>query len=315
MRGLAWDAAAPHSVTLREDLPVPKPRRGQSLIRVTHSTVNAHEFEAAADPFLRAGSWIRGARGPVRTGLEFSGLVTNDGPDFSEGDRVMGYVNMISGARPHADYVAIDDGLIAPVPTSATMAEASAIPMGGLTALDAVTKASPGGAGDLLVFGATGGVGLMAIQIARLLGATPVAVASKTHACELRRLGAADVIDYRETPVESMSGSFDGVLDFSNTKRLEDVRHLLADGARFIPADPLRRVLDIVRSRHARAVLVYKGDRSRLNQLAMWMDAGSLTAIVDAEYPLSQWSRAIQRAHTHGRIGRTVLSMHDDAPS
>ncbi|MEM9610102.1 MAG: NADP-dependent oxidoreductase [Actinomycetota bacterium] len=308
MSGLAWTGGEP-PVTLRHDLVVPEPKRGQSLVRVTHTTVNGHEFDLATSPLLRVASYVSGVRGPVRTGLEFAGIVERSGPRFGEGDRVMGYVNMVSGWRPHAEYVAIDDDHLGPVPASTTLAESSTIPMGGLTALDAVRK-STGERPDseVLVLGATGGVGLMAIQIARLHGATPVAVAAIEHHERLRSLGAAAVVDRSVTPLEAWSRTFDAVLDFSSTKGLADVRHLLRDGGVFVPADPIGRIADVLRSRRTRAVLVSKGDTQGLRQLAAWVEGGQLQTVVDSEFPLADWRGAVERAQTRGRIGRTVLS-------
>ncbi|MEO0600594.1 MAG: hypothetical protein AAF211_04105, partial [Myxococcota bacterium] len=107
MRGLVLDPEAPHALRLRHDLPVPEPGPGEIRVRVTHSTVNGHEVELARNPLVRGLGWLRGARGEVRTGLEFSGVVDVGGELFDEGETVMGYAEVTAGPRPHADYVVI----------------------------------------------------------------------------------------------------------------------------------------------------------------------------------------------------------------
>ena len=116
MRGLALDRGAPLGVRLRQDLERPVPKAGEVLVRVSHSTVNGHEFEMAASSLVRAMSWLSRAPGRVRTGLEFAGIVESDGATFRRGDAVMGYVEIIAGWRPHADFVAIPEDYLAPVP-------------------------------------------------------------------------------------------------------------------------------------------------------------------------------------------------------
>lgn len=315
MRGLMFDAGVESRVRLREDLSVPSVKEGELLVRVTHSTINGYEFDMASDPLLRVMRWWAGAPGQVRTGLEFAGVVKSDGVTFKEGDRVMGYVDMIAGWRPHADYVSIPEAYVSRAPRGVSLAEASTLPMSTLTALASLRDVAGVQADhEVLILGASGGVGVMAVQIARILGAKVTAVASSRHREALERYGAQDVIDYRETSIEALRGSFDAILDFSITTRLKQVRHLLSPGGIFVPADPIRNLTDVMFSSRAGYLMVDKGDSERLSEIATWVEEGKLEAVVSEMFTLDDWQRAVSRSHERGRMGRTVLQF-EDAPS
>ena len=314
MHGLVPDASSPLAVRLVPDLSLPDVRAGEILVRVTHTTVNGHEFHLAQKPLVRAMAFLSRARGVVRTGLEFAGVVVSDGARFRSGDRVMGYAEVVAGVKPHAEYVAIPEAFVAAVPESISMAAASTLPMSGMTALGAVRDVAKVERGQsVLVIGATGGVGVLAVQLAHLYGAEVTAVASTAHHDRLRELGAQHVVDYRETPIAKMQGSFDAILEFSDTLELGKVSHLLGDAGVFVPADPMRNLLDILLWKQARYLLVDRGDTAWLEELAAWVDDGKLVPVLDQVFAFDAWKDAVARGQTRGRIGRTVLSFEDAA--
>jgi len=256
--------------------------------------------------------FLSGVRGAVKTGLAFSGVVASEGRTFREGEEVMGWVHLYAGERPHADDGALPEPYLQRVPAKATMEEAATLPMSGLTALRAlrdVVRVQEGQA--VAVFGASGGVGVLTVQIAQALGARVTAVASAARHARLAELGADATVDYRQTPPDALTGSFHGVLDFSNTLRLRDVRHLLHPKGLFVPADPMANALDILLSRQAGYLMVDRGHSEDLAQLAAWVDDGRLTPVVDRVYALDTWREAVGRSHERGRMRRTVLSFAD----
>ena len=308
MRGLALDPHTDKLVRLRDDLALPSTKPGEILVRVTHATVNGHEFELANSRFGRFLAWISRAPGEVRTGLEFAGIVDSEGDSFRKGDAVMGYVDMLAGWHPHADYVAIPEAYVASVPRGMPLAQAAALPMSALTALVALRDVACIQPGQrVLVLGASGGVGVMAVQIARIFGAEVTAIASAPHHERLASLGAQRTIDYSETPIAQISGRFDAILEFSNTLALSQVEHLLTPTGVFVPADPIKNLGDVLWSRHAKWLMVDKGDGPRLREIAAWVEEGRLEAVISETFELEQWERAVARSHERGRIGRTVL--------
>jgi NADPH:quinone reductase-like Zn-dependent oxidoreductase len=309
MRGLVFDPRLELDVELREGLARPVPRAGEVLVRVTHTTVNGHEFELADNATVRAMGWLRGAPGEVRTGLEFAGVVESQGGVFGVGQRVIGYVDVISGWKPHAEYVAISEAFLARAPETVSLAEASTLPMGAQTALVAIREVAGLRAGQrLLLLGASGGLGVNGLQIAHLMGVHVTAMASGRHRERLRELGADVVLDYRETTLASITDTYDAVLDFSSTAWLRDVRHLLGDRGVFVPADPMRNLFEILTSRRARWLLVDRGDTGLLSEISEWVDDGKLTPIVSETFGVDDWREAVARSHVRGRLGRTVLA-------
>lgn len=308
MHGLVLDTHAETGVCLRGGLPLPAPKAGEILVRVDAASVTGHEFALARNPLVRLTRALRCAPGQVTTGLEFAGIVERDGQRFAAGDRVFGYVDMIAGGKPHAQYVAIPEDYVARAPQGVPLEQAAALPMSAQTALVALREVAAIGPGHrVLILGASGGVGVMAIQIARILGAEVTAVASAKHHVRLRQLGASRTVDYRASSLEDMEGAFEAVLDFSSTAYVSDVRHLLADAGVFVPADPMRNLVDIVRSRRAKWLMVGRGDGRLLQEIASWVEQGRLSPMLDEVFELEDWARAVARGHERGRLGRTIL--------
>lgn len=306
MRGIVLDHGSP---TLRDDLPVPTAKGGEVRIRVTHSTVNGHEFDLAQGWLTRLMGWLRRAPGRVRTGLEFAGIVDSEGDRFKTGDVVIGYVDMINGWKTHADLIAIPETHLAHVDTIVAPAEAAALPMSGQTALVALREVAGVRTGDrVLIVGAAGGVGVMAVQIASLLGAATTAVAAEKHHALLLDLGAEAVVDQHGTPFQRLGGQFDAIFDLSATLRFRDVSHLLKAEGVFVPADPIKNMADIIVHRQTRWLLVDRGDGSLLSELAGWAAEGRIRAVLDSEFDATQWRAAVERSHQRGKTGRVVLA-------
>ncbi|MEM9455769.1 MAG: NAD(P)-dependent alcohol dehydrogenase [Myxococcota bacterium] len=313
MKGITLAHGVP---ALADDLPKPRLGRGEVLVRVSHSAVNAHEFELASKPLIRASRWLAGYRGKVRTGLEFSGWVESAGAHWEPGTRVMGYIDITRGHNSHAQWLTIPRTQLAQIPPSVSLHEAAAIPMGAQTALVALRTVARAKRGDaVLVFGASGGVGLYAIQLARHWGVEVTAVARSEHHEGLLTLGASKVVDYREVGPAQMTGRYDAILELSDTLRLSDVRHLLADGGAFIPADPLAHWPEIVAYRAARWLLVDRGDSVLLEEIASLTSRGVVRPVVAAQFPLEQWRQAIEQSRSRSVLGRVLLNFAEDLPA
>lgn len=307
MKGIVFHNKQPK---LRDDLPIPSPKTGEVLVRVSHSTVNGHEIEVASSAGLRLLGKLMGARGEVRTGLEFAGTVKSEGARFTVGDRVIGYVDMTRGWKPHAEFVAINEGYIAHRPEELSPQMASAIPMSGQTALVALRDIGEiQGEDRVLVLGAAGGVGVMAVQIASTLGAHVTAVAQQKHHPLLLELGADITVDSRELNLSDLSGEYKLVLDLTTTYRFRHVRHLLGDRGCFVPANPLSSLWDILFRRQARYLWVDRGDTAKLDTLAAWAVSDKLDPVIDQVYPLHEADAAFSRGMARGKAGRVVLAL------
>lgn len=198
---------------LREaEVPAPEPGLGEVLVRVHAAGTNPVDCKTRAG---RGSSALFGA-GPRILGWDVAGTVERLGPGvtrFEVGDRVFGLPRFPHPARAYAEYLTAPPRHLALTPASMDDVHAAALPMCGLTAWQALYDTAGLRAGQrVLIHGAGGGVGHLAVQLARLCGAEVVATASGRKHEALRELGATELIDYRTADFED-AGTFDVVLD------------------------------------------------------------------------------------------------------
>ncbi len=310
MKGIVLNGKEP---VLKQDLPIPPIANGEVKVRVIYSTVNGHEIELASSKSARLLGKIMGARGEVQTGLEFTGVVETKGQTFSVGDKVFGYIDMTKGWKPHAEYISIPEQYLAHLPDALSESSTAALPMSAMTALTALRDIAKVQTGDsVLIFGASGGVGITAIQIAKILGATVTAVASAKHHELLTELGADKCIDYRTTNVSDMTGQYSAILEMTTQYRLKQIKHLLKDNGIFMPANPFNNLLDFLfNGRLTKWLFVDKGNTEQLNQIAAWAKLGLIKPVIDQEFELTHYKDAFKRALERGKAGRVLLKMAD----
>lgn len=224
----------PDVIELRE-VPVPTPGKGQVLVRVESTSVNTGDTRMRSGKFPRGfgalGKLAMGIRGPRKKiqGVVFAGTVveslTSEQGAYSTGTRVAGMKGFHLGS--HAQYLAVDESRIAPIPDSVSTEQAAAALFGGSTALcflrdkadlgsnpqtatQANSQSNPSSTPKrILVNGASGSVGSAAVQLAKHFGAEVTAVCSAANADLVRRLGATYVIDYNKTPVAQLRTNTD----------------------------------------------------------------------------------------------------------
>ena len=188
----------------------PVPASGELLIEVHAAGVNL------VDTLFREGYLNTGPL-PLTLGSDFAGVVADPGDvqGFTKGQEVYGY--KLLGNGTYAEHAAMDAALVAPMPRSLSFIEAAAIPCAGLVAYDAIVNTLALQPGEtILIGGAAGGVGHLAVQIAKAQGATVIATASAANREFVRSLGADHVIDYaRDVPAavfELFPGGVDAAL-------------------------------------------------------------------------------------------------------
>src|SRR5213595_2472912 len=177
----------------------PEPNDDEALVRVIASSVNP------ADPLTLSGKYAKefGTHLPLIPGYDIAGVVEKTGASVTRlkvGDAVYGYPTFGGG---WADYVTVKEWEVAAKPRSLNFVEAAAIPMGALTAWQALLDVARLQSGQtILIHGASGGVGSFAVQIAKARGARVIATASTTNQDLLKKLGADMAVDYTKTKFE-----------------------------------------------------------------------------------------------------------------
>ena len=292
-----------------EEVPRPEPKENEALVRVIASGVNP------ADPLTLSGKYARefGTHLPLIPGYDIAGIVEKTGVNVTKlkaGDAVYGYPTFGGG---WAEYVTVTEGEVAAKPASLNFVEAAAVPMGALTAWQAlvdVAKLQPGQV--ILIHGGSGGVGSFAVQIAKARGARVIATASTANQDLLKQLGADVAIDYTKTKFEDVAKDVDAVLDPVGKETLARSYSVLKKGgivmslvARPDPAELEKRGI------RGAAISVHP-DAEDLAEIARLIDAGKIKPIVTQVLPLSEAITAQRQAATHHTRGKLVLRIADE---
>ncbi len=306
VRALQYDRyGGVEQLTLRE---VPRPAaRGGPRVRVAAAALNPK------DALFRKGKFrlLSGRRFPKGCGLDFAGHVEVAGAGLAVGQRVFGMIEEYAFTRGTlADVVAVRPEEVCALPEGVALADAAAIPLVSLTALQALRDVAGVGAGArVLVNGASGGVGTVAIQIARALGASVTTVSSAGTTGLCAQLGATRTLDYAARDAELESHAYDVVFDVFGSLTFATARGALGRRGVFVSTVPsagrvLRDVLLRWGSQVERLVVV-RPRRADLETLAGWLVRGELRAVIDTRLPLARYAEAFARLeskHTHGKI-------------
>jgi NADPH:quinone reductase-like Zn-dependent oxidoreductase len=222
-------------VLATEDLPVPVPQPDEVLVEVRATSLNALDWHfLTGTPYLMR--LVSGLRRPKRfvRGADVAGVVAAVGANvarFDVGDPVFGE----APGGGCADYLTVKDVNLVPIPEGLSFEAAAATPVAGLTALQGLrTRAGLQPGERVLINGAAGGVGTMAVQIAVVLGAHVTAVCSTRNVDMVRALGADEVLDYTSDDFIAGGARFDVMLDNVGNRRPRDVRRVLVGGGRYV---------------------------------------------------------------------------------
>lgn len=251
---------------------------------------------------------------PIVPGWDVAGVVRAVGPavrtGLQVGDEVLGYVRRDDvGLGTTAELVSAPERTLVTKPSNLTFEEAAALPLAGLTAYQALTEALEVRDGDrVLVHAASGGVGHLAVQIAKALGATVIGTASSTSHAWLRDLGADAVLDYHDGPVSALlddvGGPVDAVLDLVGGDALADAQGQLRAGGR------VASVIDPeVREQPSGHYVFVRPDRATLGALAALAESGAVTVRIAATYDLDHVADAHRLSEEASPGGKIVITL------
>jgi NADPH:quinone reductase-like Zn-dependent oxidoreductase len=316
-----------------KDVPAPQPRPRDILVAVRAAGLNPVDFKFRQGK-LRA---ILRPKLPFVLGNEFAGEVIAAGSEvqrFRAGDRVFARVAKDRGGA-FAEQACVDEIHAALMPRDLDFTAAAAVPLAGLTALQALRDelgVQPGQ--RVFISGGAGGVGTFAIQIAKWLGAHVTTTASKRGEALVRSLGCDEVIDYTSQIISEAGRRFDAGLDLIGGKTLAQMFEIMKPGTRIVSVaalpEPQTAIKDLAGSRTLAAMfwMISYGIRSRarragigyrylfmhpsgadLAQLAELIDRGKLKVTLDKAYPFANITDALTYLEGGRAKGKVVVAM------
>jgi NADPH:quinone reductase-like Zn-dependent oxidoreductase len=315
MRAAVFNRYGPPDVLHIESVDRPSPRPDEVLIRVDASTVNGGEV------FGRQGRLrlVTGRRFPQPIGIDFVGKVAAVGSSVSMlniGDQVWGALDERGGLGSTAEYLVTSPENVSRAPRNLSALSASSLLAGGSTALRALREEASLRPGErLLIRGAAGGVGSVAIQIGKMLGAHVTALSSHASSDFVRSLGADDVIDYR-TPSAQLP-RYDVIFDTRGTE-VRAFRSRLAPGGRMVTIAfdldaPIRSLgyilLSTLHGRGRVRIFFGKADRRLLAELARAAEDELVRPVLAETYPLDRVADAHARLERGGVNGKIVIDV------
>jgi NADPH:quinone reductase-like Zn-dependent oxidoreductase len=304
-----------------EDVPQPTPRAGEVLVRVQSTSVTSGDVRMRA--FTGAGVFwlpmrlifgILRPRNPI-PGMEFAGRVALAGKgvtQFRVGDLVFG---MKIGSA-NAEYVAVSEtAAIAAKPDNLSFEQAAATPFGALSALAFVRDFAGVKAGEkILVYGASGAVGVFAVQLAKHLGAHVTGVCSTANLALVKSLGADAVIDYTKTDFTKAPGTYDVILDTVGATSFSRSRRVLAPSGRHVfvvmrLTQILQALWTFLRPGKRVVVGIAGSPKEDLMLIKGLIEAGKIKPVIDRTYDLHQIAAAHAYVDTGRKRGAVVVNV------
>ena len=328
MQACIYEEYGPPDVVKLAEVATPAIAADEVLVRVRASAVTTADWRFRASVFPRV-FWLPGRLmiGLFRPrnrilGMDFSGVVEAVGPEvtrFHAGDRVFGSTAaMRRGA--HAEYVAVrESDAVLHKPDCLTDDQAAAVPFGANSALAFLRDFGALQRGQrVLIIGASGGVGVWAVQLAHHLGAEVTGVCSTRNVELVRSLGAHHVVDYTTGPLLPSGETYDLIFDTAGATSFADCQHALTDRGTFLPLDSgLTELADAVRTslRAGKKVkyAVSSNTRAGLELIVGLIEAGALTPVVDRVYPMREIAAAHRHVESRHKRGSVIVSMDAQA--
>ncbi len=309
MRAIRQTTLGPPDVLELVDVPRSEPAPTEVLVRVTAAGVNPVDWK------VRSGGGLLGEP-PFTVGWDVAGVVDELGRGvtrFAVGDRVFGMPRFPREAAAYAEYATSPSRQLARIPAGLSDVEAAALPLGGLTAWQALVETADIGRGTrVLVLAAAGGVGHLAVQIAKARGAYVLGSARAEKHSFLASLGADEAVDYTTGPLAGRVDDVDVVFDLVGPEAAEAALPTLRDGGVLVTAasgagvGPLQ---DAAAGRVQVTGILVEPDRTGLESLAALVAEGRLRPHVAETFPLAEAARAHELGETGRTQGKLVLTV------
>jgi len=330
MKAIVYTAYGPPDVLQLKEVEKPTPKDNELLIRVFATPVNYGDITARNFSNISPGEfnmpmplWLpaRMSFGFTKPkinilGSELAGEIEAIGKDvkkFRKGDQVFAYRGMNMGAN--AEYVCMpEDGTVAIKPANMTYEEASAVPYGGIMALSLLRKVNIQSGQKVLINGASGGIGSLAVQLAKYYGAEVTGVCGSPRLEYVRSLGADKVIDYTKEDFTKNGETYDLIFDILGRSSFSRCKSSLTQNGRYLLASfkmrPLFQMLRTSMIGSKKVICALASEKPEdLVFLKELVEAGKIKSVIDRRYLLEQTAEAhryVEQGHKKGNVVITV---------
>jgi NADPH:quinone reductase-like Zn-dependent oxidoreductase len=323
MKAIVYEKFGPPEVLQLKEVEKPTPKDDEVLVKVHAASVNAYDwhFLSAGIFLIRLTAGLLKPKNP-RLAADVAGRVEAVGKNvtqFKPGDEVFGDIGAW-GNGSFAEYVCVPEIAFALKPVNLSFEEAAAVPMAGLTALQALRDMGQIQSGHkVLINGASGGVGTFAVQIAKTFGAEVTAVCSARNLDQARSLGADHVIDYNKEDFSQNGQQYDLILGVNGYHPLSAYKRALSPKGIYVmaggsPAQIFQAVLlgSWMSSSGGKKMgsITARSSQKDLAILKELIEAGKVRTVIDKRYPLSETAEALRylgAGHARGKVVITIV--------
>jgi NADPH:quinone reductase-like Zn-dependent oxidoreductase len=291
-----------------EDVEMPRPGRGQVLIRIVAASVNPVDYKMRSGAFQPQGLTM-----PLTLGRDVSGVIEAVGrgvTDVDVGDEVFALLDRDHGG--YAEYVVIRGDSVALKPKSIDHIHAAAVPLAAITAWQGLFDHGMLRRGErVLIHGAAGGVGHFAVQFAKERGAYVIVTARASDHSLLTDLGADEVIDYQHERFEDRAHDVDLVLDLVAGETQKRSWKTLKNGGRMVSTLKPPEKKDGAGKAVVSENFMAQPNRAELQEIARLIDSGKVRVVVQQTLPLTEVRHAhevLEKEHVQGKLVLEVAS-------
>ncbi len=294
---------------ITNDAPKPSADPGQVLIEVHAAAVNPFDYKVR-EGYMKD---VIPLKLPATLGGDFAGIVAELGEgieDINVGDEVYGQANAVGGQGSYAEFTPVKAESVAPKPKSTDFVTAAALPLTGVSAIQALVDTMNLQRGQkILIHGGGGGIGSFAIQLAKYLGAYVATTAGPADKEYVKSLGADEVIDYTAQAFETLLKGYDAVYDTIGGETAVKSFLVLRPGGLLVsmvapPDEALMEKYKVTANLQSTRV-----NQERLRKLAELVDNRAIKVNVDKVFPLDEASEALDYIHSGAHKGKVVLKI------
>lgn len=304
-----------NQLTIKE-ISDPVVRSNEVLVRVHACSVNPVDWK------IRSGAlrYVYPIKLPAILGFDFSGVVEAVGAGvktFQVGDEVYSCSSKKEG-QAYAELIAVDEASLSLKPKNMDFKQAASIPLAAMTALQALRdKGAVKANYRVLILGASGGVGMFAVQIAKLLGAQVTAVCSTANVAFVQLWGADKVIDYKESSPFVGDEKYDVIFDCVGAYSYSQSKEYLTKHGIYIATLPspsliFNSLISKFTRKKAKIILLQKNKKD-LDAITQFIEENKLKTHIDSEFNLQDVGLAHQRSESHRAVGKIIINVSNDS--